>query len=60
MPIAALLAVALIGLIATSWFLNQDALRQAVEVTAYRRLHVRIGGGRARAFVLADIGHHIR
>src|SRR5712672_4772818 len=31
MPIAALLAVALIGLIATSWFLNRDALRQAVE-----------------------------
>jgi AsmA protein len=31
MPIAALLAFALIGLIATSWFLNRDALRQAVE-----------------------------
>src|SRR6202171_551001 len=31
MPIAALLAVALTGLIATSWFLNRDALRQAVE-----------------------------
>jgi AsmA protein len=31
MPIAALLGVALIGLIATSWFLNRDALRQAVE-----------------------------
>src|SRR6267143_421850 len=31
MPIAALLAVALIGLIATSWFLNRDALREAVE-----------------------------
>jgi AsmA protein len=31
MPIAALLAVVLIGLIATSWFLNRDALRQAVE-----------------------------
>jgi AsmA protein len=30
-PIAALLGVALIGLIATSWFLNRDALRQAVE-----------------------------
>ncbi len=26
-----LLGVALIGLIATSWFLNRDALRQAVE-----------------------------
>src|ERR1700681_2239795 len=31
MPIAALLGAALIGLIATSWFLNRDALRQAVE-----------------------------
>jgi len=31
MPIAALLGVALIGLIATSWFLNRDTLRQAVE-----------------------------
>src|ERR1700681_1939097 len=31
MPIAACLGVALIGLIATSWFLNRDALRQAVE-----------------------------
>jgi AsmA protein len=31
MPIAALLAVALIGLISTSWFLNRDALRDAVE-----------------------------
>ena len=30
-PIAALLGVALIGLVATSWFLNRDALRQAVE-----------------------------
>src|SRR6202048_1185673 len=30
-PIAALLGVALIGLIGTSWFLNRDALRQAVE-----------------------------
>jgi AsmA protein len=30
-PIAALLGVALIGLIATSWFINRDALRQAVE-----------------------------
>src|SRR5450759_4165338 len=30
-PIAALLGVALIGLIATSWFLNRDVLRQAVE-----------------------------
>src|ERR1700716_199005 len=31
MPIAGLLGVALIGLIATSWFLNRDALRAAVE-----------------------------
>ena len=30
-PIAAVLGVAMIGLIATSWFLNRDALRQAVE-----------------------------
>jgi len=31
MPVAALLGVALMGLIGTSWFLNRDALRQAVE-----------------------------
>src|SRR6478609_7268265 len=31
MPIAALLGAALIGLIAMSWFINRDALRQAVE-----------------------------
>ena len=31
MPIVALLGVALIGLIAMSWLLNRDALRQAVE-----------------------------
>ncbi|MDB5875932.1 MAG: cell envelope biosis protein AsmA, partial [Ramlibacter sp.] len=31
MPIAAFLGVVLIGLIAMSWFLNRDALRQAVE-----------------------------
>jgi AsmA protein len=31
MPIAALLGVVLIGLIGTSWFLNRDALREAVE-----------------------------
>ncbi len=30
-PVAALLGLALIGLIAMSWFLNRDALRQAVE-----------------------------
>jgi AsmA protein len=31
MPVAALFAAALVGLGATSWFLNRDALRQAVE-----------------------------
>jgi AsmA protein len=31
MPIAALLGAVLIGLIAMSWFLNRDALRQSVE-----------------------------
>src|ERR1700710_1379320 len=31
MPIAAFLGVAVIGLIATSWFLDRDALREAVE-----------------------------
>jgi AsmA protein len=31
MPIAAVFAVALLTLFATSWFLNRDALRQAVE-----------------------------
>jgi AsmA protein len=31
MPVAALLGVALSGLIATSWFLNRDALREAVK-----------------------------
>ena len=31
MPVAAFLGVALVGLIANSWFLNRDALRQAVE-----------------------------
>jgi AsmA protein len=31
MPIAAFLGLALIGLISTSWFLNRDALREAVE-----------------------------
>ncbi len=31
MPIAALFGAALVGLIGTSWFLNRDALRQAVE-----------------------------
>jgi AsmA protein len=30
-PIAALLGVALIGLVATSWLINRDTLRQAVE-----------------------------
>jgi AsmA protein len=31
MPVAAFFGVVLIGLVATSWFLNRDALRQAVE-----------------------------
>ncbi|HEY2212480.1 MAG TPA: AsmA family protein [Bradyrhizobium sp.] len=31
MPIAAFLGVALIGLVATSWFIDRDALREAVE-----------------------------
>jgi AsmA protein len=31
MPIAALLGLAVVGLIATSWFLNRDALQRAVE-----------------------------
>jgi AsmA protein len=31
MPVAALLGVALIGLIATSWLINRDALQKAVE-----------------------------
>jgi len=31
MPMAALLGVAMIGLLGTSWFLNRDALREAVE-----------------------------
>lgn len=31
MPIAAFFGVAVLGLVATTWFLNRDALRQAVE-----------------------------
>ena len=31
MPVAAFFGVAVLGLIATSWFLNRDALREAVE-----------------------------
>jgi AsmA protein len=31
MPVAAFFGVALVGLIGTSWFLNRDALREAVE-----------------------------
>jgi len=31
MPVAAFLGLALIGLVGTSWFLNRDALREAVE-----------------------------
>src|ERR1043166_2646011 len=41
MPIAALFAVALLSLFATSWFLNRDALRQAVE--AQRSEERRVG-----------------
>ena len=31
MPVAAFFGVVLVGLIATSWFLNRDALQKAVE-----------------------------
>src|ERR1700750_58860 len=31
MPVAAFFGMALVGLIGTSWFLNRDALREAVE-----------------------------
>ena len=46
MPIAAFLGVALIGLIATSWFLNRDALRQAVaaQIRAVTGLDLMIKG----------------
>src|ERR1019366_3589394 len=46
MPIAAFLGVALIGLIATSWFLNRDALRRAVaaQIRAVTGLDLMIKG----------------
>src|SRR6195952_3253819 len=47
MPIAALFGVVLIGLIATSWFLNRDALRAAVEaqIRAVTGLELVVNGG---------------
>src|SRR5947209_17869261 len=47
MPIAALLGLALIGLIATSWLLNRDALRAAVEaqIRAVTGLDLVVKGG---------------
>ncbi len=47
MPIAAVLCVALIGLVAMSWFLNRDALRQAVEaqIRAVTGLDLVVNGG---------------
>jgi AsmA protein len=46
MPIAALFGAVLIGLIATSWLLNRDALRQAVEaqIRAVTGLELVVGG----------------
>src|SRR6478609_1629227 len=46
MPIAALLGLALIGLIGTSWFLNRDALREAVEaqIRAVTGLELMVNG----------------
>jgi AsmA protein len=46
MPIAALFVAVLIGVIATSWFLNRDALRQAVEaqIRAVTGLELVVGG----------------
>jgi AsmA protein len=46
MPIAAFLGVALIGLIAMSWFINRDTLRQAVEaqIRAVTGLDLMING----------------
>lgn len=48
MPVAALLGVAMIGLLGTSWFLNRDALRQAVEaqIRAVTGLDLDIGRDR--------------
>src|SRR5882762_5537727 len=46
MPVAAFFGVALVGLIGTSWFLNRDALRQAVEaqIRAVTGLELVVGG----------------
>jgi AsmA protein len=46
MPIAALFAVTLLTLFATSWFLNRDALRQAVEaqIRAVTGLEFKVDG----------------
>eukprot|EP01035_Chromulina_nebulosa_P052478 gene52478-71577_t len=46
MPFAALLGVALIGLIAMSWLLNRDALRNAVEaqIRSVTGLDLVVGG----------------
>lgn len=45
-PLAALLGLALIGLIATSWFINREALRAAVEnqIRAVTGLELSVGG----------------
>ncbi len=45
-PIAALLGLALIGLVATSWLINRDALRQAVEaqIRAVTGLELTVNG----------------
>src|SRR5262247_2739927 len=46
MPVAALFGVVLAGLIATTWFLNRDALREAVEaqIRAVTRLDLVVKG----------------
>jgi AsmA protein len=46
MPVAALFGVALIGLIGMSWFLDRDALREAVEaqIRAVTGLHLVVNG----------------
>ena len=50
MPVAALFGVALIGLVGTSWFLNRDALRQAVEaqIRAVTGLDLVVNGAHRR------------
>src|ERR1700731_2718883 len=46
-PLAALIGVALVGMIASSWLLNRDALRQAVEaqIRAVTGLDLVVQGG---------------